>query len=476
MFSVALLVMALSAVSVKDLLPVESGFEGAVTAIQCEEQDGYVIYTATLPYLGIKGDTKTGQARLIVKRTDLESNKPLPIFFHAHYEKDLNGAKHWCDRGWAVATAHYSDKFPADVSPGDGFNLAHAILQWTRRVPFLDRSRLNIDGGSQGGYMALIMSADFFPVTATTADCPVLNWAYNFSYIDANKEASQFKKVAAQKSPLPFVSVVTDLAVQGIKVFGPDFASDTWYTISPISCLDQIANPVMVVCATGDMLVPMEQMTRSSRYLRPYDPAQFPPGYQRDFDTLTRCAKARKTFDELVPKRAVKYLLIPLQANSYEPDPAIFFDNTIKPPAIGPSYLDRPWSPKHQWSICVLDEGPPGPKAGHMRYAWVTGPEGFVDAHLNQPPSPAILNAAKLLHLMERYTGKLSTLPTLADGKQGNRLNFATVEQRDVVTGLLDYAAMGTKHTARLKKLYKACPLHPFGAVLDLEVLKAKAN
>ena len=472
MWSYALLLVALSSLNVSDRLPVESGFEGAVTAIQCEEQEGYVIYTATLPYLSIKGVAKTGQARVIVKRSDLESNKLLPIFFHAHYEKDPNGAKHWCDRGWAVVTAHYSEKYPADVSPGDGFNLAHAIVQWARRVPFLDRSRLHIDGGSQGGYMALMMSADCFPVTATTADCPVVNWAYNFSYIASNKEVSQYKKVEAKKSPLPFVSVVTGLADQGVEVFGPDFSSEAWYAVSPIACLDQITNPVMVVCATGDMLVPMEQMTRSPRYLRPYDPAQFPAGYQRDFDALTVCTKARKTFDDLVPKRAVKYLLIPLQANSYESDPAFFFEKDKKPPEKGPAYLDRPWSPKHQWSICVLDEGPPGPLAGHMRYMWVTGPESFVDAHQKQVPSPAILNAAKLLHLMERYSGKLSMLPALADGKPGNRLNFAAAEKRDVVTGLLDYAAMGKKHTARLKKLYKACPLHPLGATLDLDALK----
>ena len=59
--------------------------------------------------------------------------------------------------------------------------------------------------------MALMMSADNFPVTATTADCPVLNWAYNFSYIAVNKEVSQYKKVDAQKSPLPIVSVVTEI-------------------------------------------------------------------------------------------------------------------------------------------------------------------------------------------------------------------------------------------------------------------------
>ena len=472
MGTLVFLMVAFSAVTMADRLPTETGFEGAVGEIQCATQEGYVTYTVTLPYLGVKGKPRTGQARLMARESDLESGKRLPIFFHAHYEKELIGAKPWCDKGWAVVTAHYSKEYPIDVSPGDGFNLARAILQWARRVPFLDRSRLHIDGGSQGGYMALMMSADCFPVTSTTADCPVINWAYNFGYIQANRTVSRYGKVEASKSPLPLVSVVTGLADLGSEVFGADLASETWYAVSPLSCLDQIANPVMVLCATGDMLVPMEQMTRSARYLRPCDFSQFPKGYQRDFDRLTPCIRARKTFEEAIPKRRVKFFVLSLQEGSYEVDPASFFDPAYQAPGKGPVYLDRPWSPKHQWSVCVLDEGPPGPKAGHMRYVWVTGSNGFVDAHLKQTPSPSILNGAKLLHLMERYTGTLSNLPTLADGTKANRLNFVAAEQRDVVAGLLDYAAMSEKHAARLKKCYKKCPIQPFGSTLDIDSLR----
>ncbi len=442
------------------VVPSEVGFDGAVTVTKVEYDDDFGIVTVEVPYLDVHGKPKSGEGRIVVRKEDIETGAKLPLFAHVHYEKDVGGAKKWCKRGWAVSTAHY-EKYPIDVSAGDGNNLARAIIEWARRLPFIDRSRLHIDGGSQGGYMALAMSADFFPVTATTADAPVVNWAYNLGYFEANKAASRYPQEDIANSPLPVVCAVTMLADWAYGVFGNDLADDKWYVMSPVSQVDRIANPVHVVCATGDMLVPLEQMT--SHNIPAIDPARFPPGYTRDFDTLTRCEAARKRFEDVLPEGSYKVDILPLQEKAFELT-LDMFQNKVKKPKERPDDIERPWSKDHQWSLCYLDEGPPTPYAAHTSFEWSTSPDGFVEFYRKQPPAPDILNGPKLERLMQRYAGKLEQVPTLADGTPCNRLNYLLPERLDVVQGLLDYAAMGPEHKERLNALLK-----PFGDVPSIE-------
>jgi hypothetical protein len=459
---------------IKGAVPNEAGFEGATHIVE-EAADGDFGYvTAEMPYLDVHGHTKMGQGRLIVRQQDLAANKPIPLFCHVHYEKDVGGAKHWCKLGWAVTTAHYGKEgngYPIDVSPGDGFNLARAVIQWARRIPFIDRTHVHIDGGSQGGYMALAMSADFFPVAAATADFPVVNWAYNFSYFEANKALSKYPQTDMKNSPFPFLCAVTGLVDDSYKVFGNDLKSETWYYLSPISYLDAITNPVLVMCATGDMLVPLEQMTR--KHLPPFDPTRFPEGYKRDFDSLTLCEPARKTFEELLPPEKVWVHMQPLQEDSFEVTLPMFTKEEKKPEK-RPKNIDRPWSKDHQWSLCYLDEGGPSPYASHATYEWDITPDSFVEAHRTATPPPGLLTASKLDRLMQRYAGQVRNLPKLADGQPANRLNYPDAEKRDVLAGLLDYAQLGESYAERLQSLYHETALKPFGDTLDLNALRSE--
>src|SRR5690606_5181409 len=114
---------------------------------------------------------------------------------------------------------------------------------------------------------------------------------YNLNYFVANKPVSGYPMNdasgadALKKSPLPIMFAVTGLADQSMEVFGGDLSADAYYRVSPIAYLDRIASPVMMLCATGDMLVPMEQVTASIEHR--VDPELFPEGYVRDFETLT---------------------------------------------------------------------------------------------------------------------------------------------------------------------------------------------
>jgi dienelactone hydrolase len=452
--------------------PSESGFEGAVTLLS-ETADGpFGVVEVEVPYRGLKGEDRKGKARLVVHRDQIASGQPIPAFCHVHYEKDAGGAKKWAKRGWGVFTAAYTDNngdYPIDAAPATGNNQARAIIQWARRLPFIDRRRLHIDGGSQGGYMALAMGAEIFPVTAITADAPVVNWAYNLNYFEVNKPVSKYP-ASLDDSPLPVVCAVTMLADWSYRSYGDDLSAGAWYLLSPIAWTDRITAPTLITCATGDMLVPMESMTR--KHLHPWQVEKFPEGYQRDFDAITRCNPARKVFEACIPEDETHISVVPKQKNSFEL-PLEMFKDSRKKPKSGPLNQDKPWSPDRQWNLVYCDEGPPNPCAAHTSWEWAMSPDTFVAHYKTSDPAPNLLNAAKLYRLMQRYAGKLENTPLLKDGRPVNRLNYPALEKRDVLTGLADYAATGDAHRNRLEALYTECPLQPLGDRLNTDKLRS---
>lgn len=454
---------------IEGVVPNESGFDGAVTVVSEKEEGAYGVVTVRVPYRGVRGDEKTGLARLVIHKNRLKPGLLTPPFCHVHYEKDVDGAKRWAGKGWAVFTAVYTGadgESPIDVSLGNGNNLARAIIQWARRCPFTDPARMHLDGGSQGGYMALAMSADMFPVSSTTADAPVVNWCYNLNYFEANRAISGHPDHVAE-SAIPVVGMVTMLLDWSYGYFPRDFSSDSWYWLSPMAEVDRIANPVLLTAATGDMLVPMEQMTR--KHLRPLDPSLFPAEYKRAFDPLTPNDRARVVFEEVLPPDQTFIHVEPLPEDAFVYTREMVLDPK-KMPKVKQKKIDRAWSPDHQWSLFYMDEGGPLPFAGHTSWNWSHGPESFVEHYRERVPAPSVMNAPKLLRLMERHAGELSNPPLLADGTPANRLNYPEVEQRDVRTALAAYAALGPEHAARLKALYAECPLKPLGETLPPEI------
>ena len=280
------------------------------------------------------------------------------------------------------------------------------------------------------------------------------------------------------EKPMPVLA----LAVLGVNLatasFGNDFSDIIWYTLSPISYLDRITAPALVVCATGDTLCTIEHFT--AKKLFTLDKEKFPKGYRRDFDALTLCPQARRRMDECIAENDLYFHLLARPKGLYE-----FTRDDAKHPALPtvgidkPAELDLPWSKKKQWSLVILDEGSPLPYTGHRRYYWNTKPRSFMAYYRDRKPEVSQLNAAKLRRLMERYAGKLTEVAILTDGTEANRLNFKALERLDVVMGLLDYSKVSRKHAKRLKELYLTCSVKPFGERLvlrDLRKLETKPS
>ena len=291
---------------------------------------------------------------------------------------------------------------------------------------------------------------------------PVVNWAYTMEYVRRNVAGDGYinlseseVKAKAAASPMAMLCGLPPLFKMVAEILGADPGAEAYHAVSPISYVDRITCPALVVCATGDMLVPIEQMTRT--HYSPFDRKRFPEGYIRDFDALVSGHTTRVVFEEALPETAVSIICVPLPEGSTEATLAQLLGTEPKPEPL-PEGIDLPWSKDHQWSLCYLDEGGPVPHAAHMSCWWVYSASSFVAAHQRHALAADLLSPAKLNGLMQRYTGTLRGTPTLADGRPIHRLNYPALERLDVVTGLLDYAGMGPAHRARLRKLYAALP------------------
>ena len=436
--------------------------------------------TVELQYLDVTGEPKTGKARLFVPQGAGADGSRAPLMVFAHYECDPGGALHWCRRGWAVATTHEN----GEHCLGNSFNLDLALIEWVRRLPFVDRTHLAIAGGSAGGYMALAMTAEAFPVAGTSADVPVLNWAYNGGYLLRNgplATAGLGDPPDLTQSPLPVVAVVLPIGQGAQQLFGNAPDAPAWRALSPVCYLDRITGPVSLTFSTADMLVPMPQL--SLEHVRPPDPALFPGGFEMSLEACTADPAMRTPLLDLLPQAKRAVFAMPIGDEYYELTAENVLDPENHPLPPAPPGIDRPFDPQKQWSIVIHDEGAPLPHVGHLRHHLAQGPESFME-HIRQAPLPVdLLTLPKLGRLMERTQGALPDSPPLmGEGVDGarpvHRLNFVALEQLDVVTGLLDYADCSAEHAARLQSLYGELPLaaKAFGDALQLDALRARRD
>lgn len=457
----------------------ESDIEGGVEVLSVSVSERCTSALVRLPYLDIHGEPAAVQARIKARTDRLASGQPLPAFCHVYYEPfidDIPGPDYWCDQGWVVARPHYPpDGQPADpeaLGIANGVNHTRALIQWVRRLPFVDRRRIHLNGASQAGYMTLAAAASSFPVASASAFYPVVNWSYNLRYFEANQSACGYPDTPPAEGPMPVFAHISAIIDLPKPVFGDDFSSDAYYRVSPVACVDRITCPTLVVCATGDMLVPPAQMHPEREV--PPPPEAFPEGYVRDFAALTEGSPADRPFEDFLDPSAFWTTRVTPSDGTAEVARDEVLGRAAPPPRDYIPYAELPWSDKHQWSLLYLDEGPPRPHVGHTALYWRVTFEAFLAEQHRNPLRLELLTVPKLTEIMERYTGECLDPPVaLADGAPLNRRNFDSLERRDVLTGLIDYADAGPARAERLADCYAALPdrLKAFGPSISTPAL-----
>jgi hypothetical protein len=193
---------------------------------------------------------------------------------------------------------------------------------------------------------------------------------------------------------------------------------------------------------TADVLVPIDQV--GAKWVKPFDPKAFPKGFTMDPTQLTDTKHGRTRLLDVLPEADYELFELPVP------------QGTLKvggPPTSGTAKtVEMPVSATKRWSVIIIDEGPPEPLVGHMKYAVAWTRDKYLEAAKTARIDPTQLTPAKLERLMDRYAGK-EWLP----GKL-THLDDPAGEKADVLRGLRTYTKGGPEHAKTFAELYAKLP------------------
>lgn len=327
------------------------------------------------------------------------------------------------------------EAWPGANAMARGMNLDVALLHLARSLPFVDDARVVITGQSAGGYTALMLAAETFPLAGVAPDVAPVDLGFNAQHLLLRHRLALDLPEGSDMTPRPEVAMVME---QAMSVLGQDTSSATWWDHSPVGRLQWITAPVSVVMSSADLLVPIAQV--GVELAPAHDASAFPAGFAMDPKQLM--GDDRPGLLELLPDRDLAVHHVPVPPST----PEIRL-GTVIPPASWLT-LDIPDAPV-PWNIAVLDEGPTEPWIDHMRYATLFARNAFFERCLGaNAVGLEQLSLSKLGALMDRYAG----IEWATNGIR--HLDTPEHEHRDVVRGLRTYVRAGTAHAERFLALY----------------------
>lgn len=369
------------------------------------------------------------RAKIYVPSTVQKGGK-LPLVYSAGYELDDVSAVGWVERGYVVATPAGLDRLPLARTANADIALLHAV----RALPFVDDARVVIVGASAGGWMALLLAAETFPLAGVAPDVAPMNWGYNAAYLLNQKD------VITPRVPALFG--IRAAIEPCLKVYGEDVNDLTWFLHSPLAHLPTITCPVSAVWTTADVLVPMNQI--GERWVRPFDVTEFPFGFSMDPLKLTKSEDARRRLTDLLPESAYEAFVVPMPAGAVK--------HALAVAGVAYKSVELPVSASRRWSIAILDEGPPESNMDHRKYDVRCTREAFLKRFVTGKIAADQLTAVKLARLMDRYAD-VEWLPTAL-----KHLDQPASERADVLRGLSTYAAASSENAKAFADLYAGLP------------------
>lgn len=381
-------------------------------------------------YRDAQGKEKEARATVYLPQAiEADAKAKVPLFFAAGYPDD-SAALAQVRRGWAAVT-------PRDLEANPLVRTANpdiALLHIARALPFVDDTRVVIGGNSAGGWMTLLLAAETFPLGGAAAGAPPVNLGYNGAYFFKQKDLATTPRQGETKPRVPVLSVVLQLLDPMRKVYGEDYGDETWFRHSPVAHVSTITAPVSVWFSTADVLVPIDQV--GAKWVRPFDKKQFPEGFTMSPEKLTRTREGRVRLLDVLAKKDCEVFDLPLP----------------KQPAPGKEVIELPVSAARQWSIAIIDEGPPDPQKGHTNYVFRPTWDEFLKRAVEGKVPAGQLTMPKLQRLMDRYAGK-EWLPSKL-----KHLDFPESERADVLRGLRTYVSAGAENARTFACLYAELP------------------
>ena len=411
-------------------------------------------------------DGSPGAARLALT-FDPGRAEPAGLLLHCLYAMPDRAAGEWARRGWIVLSVQdlpVGADYQQFLAPVDGLNIARAAALWARRAPVLRQLPLVLDGESQGAAVALALSREA-PVAGVVGRAPLVNWPCFLNAIDRNRAHVVLPPGDWRESAVPMIGPAVYL-VDGIALHvGQRLDDRAWLDASPLAWAREVDAPVLLIHATGDIITPIETVLRLPAAAA-FDPAAFPALYARAPEDVAPFPEAARALVDVLPAEQVWSAIVPRPADAYEDLPDYAW-SLAERPGPEPAFVDAPFSPDHRWSIAMLDDGAPSPRAAHRRHRWAVEPFAFA-AHAAAIP-PRAIDAAMLARLLDRWEGIEHEPLSRPDGSPITRRQADALERLDVLSILLDAADRDA-----LQETYRAQPRRPLGEALDFDDLAAR--
>ncbi|TWU62601.1 hypothetical protein V7x_43360 [Crateriforma conspicua] len=384
---------------------------------------------AEFSYLDIDGERKAANAKLYLPSEAQQGGK-VPLIYVAGYEMDDLSAAGWVQKGYAVATNAGLDSMPLSRT----INPDVALLHIVRALPFVDDQRVLILGTSAGGWAAFMLAAETFPLAGVGPDVAPMNWGYNGAYLINQKE-----RLTPQVPALHGIQPLAELCLQ---VYGEDVNDLTWFRYSPLAHVSTITCPVSTFWTTADVLVPMNQI--GEQWVQPFDAEEFSPGLTMEPANLVSSKEGQLSLMDVLPRDAFEVFVVPVPPGAVK--------RTVSESAERRKVIDLPVSLKKQWSITILDEGPPEPEVDHLKFNLNWTRDEFIKRYVTGQISVEQLTAVKLKRLMTRYLGKAWLTTPI------NCMDELESERADVIRGLRTYVASSPQHAQQFADLYGKLP------------------
>lgn len=415
--------------------------------------------------LDFHGKEKKARTKLYLPdKLQTDPTAKVPLYYLAGYEVIDQVALSHVQRGWVVVCPAQVKTHPLALTANSDL----ALLHIARSLPFVDDAKVVIGGGSAGGYMALLLAAETFPLAGAVTDVAPMNWGFNGAYLFKQYDKVLAASFTGQGREMPFLATVTTLLLPAKQLYGTKYGDLLWFRHSPLCHLSTITCPVSALWSTADMLVPMQQI--GDRWVRPFDPKEFLEGFTMDPARLTATREGRLRLTDVLADEEYEVFTVPVP-DTVPPDKSIgiptFHSDTFAAGDTAPldKPIELPVSARKRWSVTILDEGPPRPKLGHFKHNLNIAREEFFRRILNGSPPASQLTAPKLERLMDRYAGK-EWLPTKL-----KHLDYAESERADVLRGLTTYVTASPENAQTFTRLYRQLP--PAKRVLEPQVFPA---
>lgn len=339
-----------------------------------------------IPYITNEGAVETRQV-LYYRPEDAEGDIPLIFIPHYAAEESSTDFQLYILHGWAVASPVFKEKYNGQLTD-DNLVFNNAALYTLRNMDGIDDQRIAIAGGSAGGYMALMLSELQMGICATIANSPISNIYYNlyihFQNCDEVNQNSGFFDI-----PIPIQLFVSKSFRSNLNNFPDVSDTDRWAALSPLGNVRSISSPVVINHYTGDILVPVDQISKQYTYTESDGtlPVDFPVRMGKDYPgILGHSLEEEADPDEVYTRR---YLL-----NTKHID------------------MDMPYS-DCLLTINIFDDGPMSAKNSHT----APGTTGNINVipYLEEMFSRTLANteelsSEKLILLLTRYLGNSAQL------------------------------------------------------------------